>query len=292
MSRVIPIALAELDAAGTAKPCLNLRLARGDQFVVGLTSAPQDVILPPGSLTQYGEDMAGVYLAWPGITPTEIVQSAGLAMANLEVKFGQDDTYMNRPDVLQGLWNDARYHLFRCDWGKPEAGVDQRLKGNLGDIDLSRLEFQAELLDLLNRLNQGIGEYTSKTCRVRVGSQGDKMCNVDIGPFTHSGNLTGVLDAKRVQDDARTEPDGYFDAGLFRFDSGDLAGISFKVKTFAGGLFTFEPPNFSFAAIGDAYTAVAGCDGTRETCRNKFNNVPNMQAEPDLPGTDYLTSPP
>jgi uncharacterized phage protein (TIGR02218 family) len=36
-------------------------------------------------------------------------------------------------------------------------------------------------------------------------------------------------------------------------------------------------------ASGDAFSAWPGCDGTIETCRDKFNNVINFRGYPDLP---------
>ena len=45
-------------------------------------------------------------------------------------------------------------------------------------------------------------------------------------------------------------------------------------------------------AIGDAFTAVAGCQKRHDVdCRDKFGNLLNFQGEPHLPGIDALTSP-
>lgn len=292
MSRVIPIALAAQYAAGTAHLCQCLRLTRGDGFTIGLTSAPNNVVIPFDTFNSAGEDMQGLYLAWPGITPTDMSKSAGLAMANLEIRFGEEDDYINRAEVLQGMWNDTRFHLFQCDYRNPAAGVDEQMKGNLGNVDLDQLEYRAELLDLLNRLQQPIGHYTSKTCRVRFGSQGEGMCNVDIEDYTYDGALTAVDSARVLRDSAMDMPDGWFNDGLLTFNTGDLAGVPVKVKTYVVGVYTLELPLFSMPAPGDEYTIIAGCDKTRETCRDRFANILNMQAEPDLPGMDALSARP
>ena len=45
--------------------------------------------------------------------------------------------------------------------------------------------------------------------------------------------------------------------------------------------------------IGDTYEVIAGCTKRRsEDCRDKFDNVPNFQGEPDRPGVDQLTASP
>jgi uncharacterized phage protein (TIGR02218 family) len=41
-------------------------------------------------------------------------------------------------------------------------------------------------------------------------------------------------------------------------------------------------------AIGDSYSAVAGCDKRFDTCVSRFNNALNFRGEPHVPGTDKL----
>jgi uncharacterized phage protein (TIGR02218 family) len=44
--------------------------------------------------------------------------------------------------------------------------------------------------------------------------------------------------------------------------------------------------------VGDTFTYAPGCDKTRETCCNKFNNILNFRGFPDIPGMDqYLYYP-
>lgn len=41
-------------------------------------------------------------------------------------------------------------------------------------------------------------------------------------------------------------------------------------------------------SVGDELRIYRGCDGLRATCKDVFDNVANMRAEPDLTGNDYL----
>jgi uncharacterized phage protein (TIGR02218 family) len=41
---------------------------------------------------------------------------------------------------------------------------------------------------------------------------------------------------------------------------------------------------------GDRFFYHPGCDKRRDTCRTVFNNIVNMRAEPDMPGTDRVLS--
>ncbi len=299
MSRTIPIALAAKYAAGTARLCQCLRLQRRDGVTVFLTSAQNDVVVPVGTLAAGGADMGGVYRADPGINPTDIVQSAGLATDNLEIRFGKDDDYVTRGDVLQGVWNKTSYDLFICDPTDPGAGVDLLLHGYTGDFEINRNTFRAELRSIVQLLQQPVGEYTSKTCRARLF---DSKCKVNPAAYTVTRVLTSVTSAQIVTDSARIEADDYFGDGLLRFNDGALAGVQVKVKAFTGGQFTFVLPMFAMPAVGDSYTVVAGCRKRHERtlgnpsgvsdCVDKFNNIYNFQGEPHLPGRDYLSSAP
>ncbi len=81
---------------------------------------------------------------------------------------------------------------------------------------------------------------------------------------------------------------GYFDYGLITFTSGLNSGLSMEVKSYVPGQITLQLP-FPYAVVpGDAYTMHAGCDKSLATCRDRFNNIVNMRAEPYLPGIDRL----
>ena len=89
-----------------------------------------------------------------------------------------------------------------------------------------------------------------------------------------------------------TNADKFFDYGLITFASGDNDGRAYDVKQFThedGCVTTFLPATFAIT-VGDEFTAIAGCDGNRSTCRIKYNNIINFRGEPDVPGSDYATS--
>lgn len=81
---------------------------------------------------------------------------------------------------------------------------------------------------------------------------------------------------------------GYFDFGLITFTSGANNGRSMEVKSYVPGQITLQLPMPYDVAVGDTYTIVAGCDKSRDTCRDRFNNIANMRAFPFLPGIDQI----
>ena len=78
--------------------------------------------------------------------------------------------------------------------------------------------------------------------------------------------------------------------GLVAFTSGANNGRRMEIKSLAAGtnecrLWLSLP--FP-VAVGDTLVLSAGCDGTRETCYHRFNNILNFRGTPDIPGMDKL----
>lgn len=81
---------------------------------------------------------------------------------------------------------------------------------------------------------------------------------------------------------------GYFDFGVITITSGANAGLSREIKNYVPGQIALQLP-FPYPLTGsETYTAVAGCDHSLATCRDKFANVVNMRAFPYLPGLDKI----
>lgn len=81
---------------------------------------------------------------------------------------------------------------------------------------------------------------------------------------------------------------GYFGYGLVTFTSGLNAGLSMEIKVSDVGLFVLQLPMPYTCAIGDTYSIKAGCDKSRNTCRDTFSNIVNMRAEPFSSGNDKM----
>lgn len=85
---------------------------------------------------------------------------------------------------------------------------------------------------------------------------------------------------------------GYFDFGEIAFtgDSppGPNDGFTMEIKSYVPGQITLMLPLPFMPQAGDPYIIVAGCNRQFFTCKNKFDNVPNMRAEIYLPGVDRM----
>jgi uncharacterized phage protein (TIGR02218 family) len=79
-----------------------------------------------------------------------------------------------------------------------------------------------------------------------------------------------------------------FTLGVVTWTSGANAGRKAEIASFAGGAITlFEAPVRPIA-IGDAFTATAGCDKQFATCSAKFGNGVNFRGFPHMPGEEAV----
>ncbi len=71
-------------------------------------------------------------------------------------------------------------------------------------------------------------------------------------------------------------------------------GRSIEVKTWtqSGAAVQLAFPMHGSIAIGDTLNIVAGCDKRHDTCRDKFSNIVNRQAEDFIPGFDAIIQTP
>lgn len=276
--KVLPINLASHYAGKARSVALFLKITRRDAEVFGWNST--DIPLEVGGL---------VYE--PGLEVTSISLSAGLGVNNLELTVlpDEDGGTITRADLLTGLWDGSSFDLFEANYRSLGDGTNPLLSGINGDVTVNRGSFVVEMRGKSQFLNQPIGIVTSKTCRAILG---DASCTVDLGPFTVTGTITGVTSRQVVTDTARTEADEWFAEGTFTPSSGANVGYSRRVRAYASDVFTFDLPfPYEFEA-GDTYTAVVGCRKRIEDCRDKFDNILNMQAEPHGRGIDVITATP
>jgi uncharacterized phage protein (TIGR02218 family) len=263
-----------------------LKLTRADNVVMGFTS--HDVSDAIGGVT---------YSASPGLDVASIVTTSGLAVGNLEITTLHDGTVFSNVDIMGGAWSNAAFLLFRYDWASLADGVDYLLAGNVGEIRILKNKLKVELRDLRQYLQQPLGSVSSKACRYRLGSIGKSaggLCLKDVtaAPFTVAGTLTSVTTRQAFADSSKGQASDYFGDGLLTWTGGASVGLSAKIKTFAGGAFVLYLPMAAPVAVGDTFTATAGCrKRLAEDCVTKFANGLNFGGEPHRPGFDSLMAP-
>jgi uncharacterized phage protein (TIGR02218 family) len=273
-----PAGIAAQYASGTPTLAAALKIARTDNQVFGFTSADADALI------------GGVlYKASPGLDLTNVQTSAGLAVDNLELTTLDDGTLFTKADVLDGIWRNAAFTLFRYNWANLADGIDTLLTGTLGDGDLRRSTIVFELRGLQQYLQQPVGDVSSPTCRARLG---DARCTKDLTAFRFTGTVTAA-GQQTFTASAMAQATDYFTDGQIDWLTGANAGRSRRVKTHvSGGVFTLALPMLLTVAVGDTFRATAGCTKRPvEDCGAKFSNILNFQGEPHRPTLNDLTKP-
>lgn len=278
----LPAGLAAHLASGATTLCWCWRLTRRDGARLGFTDHDCDIAFD-----------GTTFEAAAGFTASEIKDSVGLAVDNLEVQSALSSEHLNETDLAAGSYDDARVEIFRVNWQAPEQRVLMRA-GSLGEVRRSGVAFTAEVRGLAHYLQQPKGRLFQFTCDADLG---DARCGIDLTEPSRRGGGTIALSVSPRQltvTGLDAYADGWFTRGLFTFTSGANAGRAIEVKRHERRngetrIELWQEPAEA-PAPGDAFQVTAGCDKQLATCRTKFANAVNFRGFPHMPGNDFVTS--
>lgn len=109
-------------AGGITTLCWCWRVKRRDGAVQGFTDHDRDVAFD-----------GTVFEAATGFSGSEMRDSVGLSVDNLEVTGALTSERLAEADLAAGLYDDARVEIFRVDWQSPQDRVLMRT-GSLGEV--------------------------------------------------------------------------------------------------------------------------------------------------------------
>jgi len=230
------------------------------------------------------------FLPDSGATGSGLSSSADLAVDNAEIEGALSADALSADDLAAGRYDGAGVEIFRVNWAAP----DQRLlvkKGVVGEVRREGDAFRAELRGLSHFLDQATGRVYQRLCDVNLGSA---ECGVDLADpaFKTTGAVTALRDDQSfIASGFESFADSWFAHGLLTWTSGANQGASAHIKAQgAGGAIALWRPAGAAIAIGDSFTATAGCDKRFETCRTKFANAINFRGFHLMPGNDFAVS--
>ncbi|MCW6510989.1 DUF2163 domain-containing protein [Lichenifustis flavocetrariae] len=279
--KTLPPAMTAALASGITTFVYCWRITRHDGAVLGFTEHDRD-------LTYAGT----TFSASSGFTASQIEQSLGLSVDNMDAQGALSSAAITDADILAGRYDDAAVELFWVDWSDPSQGITVAA-GNLGEIKRQGVAFSAEFRSIANRLNQKIGQTYERTCSATLG---DSRCAIDLTAAAYRGTAiaqTAGLTAQIVVGGLSGYGKDWFSGGTLAFTAGANAGLTFEIKAHlrtAGAdiLELWLPAPFA-VALGDTATVTAGCRKTFAVCRSKFDNHVNFRGFPLIPGTDVVT---
>ena len=272
---------AHLDGGATTL-CWCWRLTRRDASRLGFTDHDRD-------LTFDGT----TFEAAAGFTASEMRDSVGLSVDNLEVTSALSSERLSEADLAAGIYDDARVEIFRVNWAAPEQRVLMRV-GSLGEVRRAGLTFTAEVRGLAHYLQQPKGRLYQFTCDADLG---DGRCKILLSDplYRGEGEIVAAASGRRFTVSGLEDfADDWFSRGLLTFSSGAAAGQAIEVRYHSktGSAVTLElwAPARGPLQPGQTFVVTAGCDKHLTTCRAKFANAENFRGFPHMPGNDFVTT--
>lgn len=211
----------------------------------------------------------------------------GVEVDTLDVSmYPRDGVTINGRDLraaaVSGVFDGARLRLERA-FLTPELKVRGALimfVGRLADIDVDRM-------GVVERVNsptelfaaQMPRNLTSPACSRVLYSTG---CGVSRAAQTRGGTVMAGSTRTMLRVSI-AQPYGWFALGYVVFPSGALAGVRRTIKASYPGVFELLLPLPALPAVGDVVEACPGCDHSKPTCANKFNNLARFRGYPYVP---------
>lgn len=271
---------AHLDTGATTL-CWCWRLTRADGTRLGFTDHDRDIAFD-----------ATTFEAAAGFATSEMRDSVGLSVDNLEVTSALSSERLSEADLAAGRYDDARVEIFRVNWAAPEQRILMR-SGSLGEVRRAGEAFTAEVRGLAHYLQQPKGRLFQYSCDADLG---DARCGIDLEAegYRGTGTVAAVLSDRRFTAGGLDGfDDDWFTRGLLRFASGAADGQAIEVKAHAKSAGTVIIETWSAVraplVAGQSFVVTAGCDKRLATCKAKFANAVNFRGFPHMPGNDFVT---
>lgn len=268
--------------SGATTLCWCWRLTRRDATVIGFTDHDRDVTFD-----------GTTFEAAAGFTASEMRDSVGLSVDNLEVTSALSSDRLSEADLAAGLYDDARVEIFRVNWAEPEQRALMRV-GSLGEVRRAGLTFTAEVRGLSHYLQQPKGRLYQFTCDADLG---DQRCKVLLSNPLYRGEgaiVTAPSTRRFIVSGLDSFGDDWFSRGLLTFTSGAASGQPIEVRTHSKTVDAVSIELWAAARgplqADQTFIVTAGCDKHMATCQAKFANVANFRGFPAMPGNDFVTS--
>ncbi|MEW6459614.1 MAG: phage BR0599 family protein [Pseudomonadota bacterium] len=126
----------------------------------------------------------------------------------------------------------------------------------------------------------GLIDTFSRTCTTTLGSP---QCKVDLNPHRVDAVIQSLTGAAISSGAVAAFPDGWFTAGWVEWSIGQGEYDRRTIERHAGSVLTLMGGTFALSG-GQSIRVYPGCDFLAATCRDKFDNLPNMRATPQMDG--------
>jgi uncharacterized phage protein (TIGR02218 family) len=113
-------------------------------------------------------------------------------------------------------------------------------------------------------------------------------CDLNKDTFKIDGAVMTGSTQNIILCDALTQEAGFFDLGFIQFTSGPNTGVKRTIREYTPGSLKLIYPLFDIPSVNDTFLLYPGCDKTKASCTNKFNNLPNYRGYPHVPRSEQV----
>lgn len=227
-----------------------------------------------------------MYYSASGTERTAVEITLDLNADNVDLKGLYSSDLINEDELLAGAYNHAYVEVFIAAHGIAAAEKIPMLWGYFGQIEYDGAQFKLEINCYNYGFSHQIGAVTSPICRDRLGGP---RCKVNLDLYRQNFTITEVINGRAFRVSAAVSAN--YTLGTMLVTSGVGVGSEGEIKEVTGDVVYLYLPLPIPPAVGDGVQLTQGCPGTKDACKTRFNNLDNMDAEPDLPGTDEFFNP-
>jgi len=228
------------------------------------------------------------YTPLPGCEISAIKHAINGEMPSMQIDFAHSvGGTIDTTELNEGFWDGSAVVVYVIDRSSISTLGDALFTGSIQPINVDPIGSRASF-DI-----RGVGAQAESfiqtyqpMCRTDLFSS---LCQLVAASFAHTGTVDTILDRFTISVAGLSSPpaDNWFNGGVgvsasgFGFEISDwtLSGLRLK---------TYLPICVSRFTAGEGLTLYPGCDKTAETCRVKFNNRINHQAEAHFLGINSI----
>ena len=231
---------------------------------------------------------AQTFVPLPGCIVSAVKHGLNGDMPSMEIQFAHSDGgVLDTAELNTGFWDGATVVAYVADRDTLSALGDPLFTGVIdtvvidpvgagGSFDIRGIAAQAEAFI----------QTFQPMCRTDLFST---LCQLNKDDFDHTGTVDDILDRFNFTVAGLSSPPAgeWFNQGVFRTASGFKAVIAnWTLSTLQ--ITTYQPVCLARLTAGEGITLYPGCDKTGATCRVKFNNKINFQAEDHFLGINSI----
>lgn len=258
-------------------PARLVRLTRLDGEILRIAEADESITVS-----------AQTFAPLPGATISAVKHIIGGEAPSMEIRFAHSEGgTIDTAELNNGFWDGASVVVYLVNRASLTTLGDPLFTGIIDTVSLDPIGSGGSFdIRGLTASAESYIQTFQPMCRTDLFSS---LCQLVETDWDHTGTVDTIIDRFNftVAGLAAPPADGWFNQGTFVTASG-FKGV---VANWSQGTLTitmYQPQCMTRLTEGEGITLYPGCDKTGATCRTKFSNKINFQAEDHFLGVNSI----